>query len=183
MAKNTKTTKRIILTGAQGTGKTTLMNALANDGIKTLSIAREQAIASGWSPEKGSSEDYQKALFKTLLKAVSSKKSYISDRGLSCVAAYTSGAVIEGSIPKKVADDQIKKLAKFHADNPDVLVVYVPIEFSIEEDGIRDANDAVQAKIDFLIKTILDTANVNYITVTGSVEERVAQINAKFENK
>ena len=61
-----KQKKRIILTGAQGTGKTTLMNALAADGTKTLSIAREQAIEAGWSPETGSSEDYQK-IFREIL--------------------------------------------------------------------------------------------------------------------
>ena len=176
MAKKTKKTTRIVITGAQGTGKTTLMNALAKDGIKTLSIARESAIASGWSPERGSTEEYQKALFKALHKAISSKKSYISDRGLSCVAAYTSGACLEGFIPKKVAENQIIKLSKFHNENPDVLVVYVPIEFDLEEDGVRDTNAVVQSKIDFLIKNILDTAGVNYITVTGSVEDRVKQI-------
>ena len=74
---NKKIKKRIVLTGAQGTGKTTLMNALAEDGTKTLSVAREQAIASGWSPETGSNSDYQKTLFKALHKALSSKKNYI----------------------------------------------------------------------------------------------------------
>ena len=64
MAKKTKQIKkRIILTGAQGTGKTTLMNALAKDGTRTFSIAREAAIESGWNPETGSSEEYQKTLF------------------------------------------------------------------------------------------------------------------------
>ena len=168
--------KRIILTGAQGTGKTTLMNALAVDGTKTLSIARKHAIENGWSPDTGSSEDYQNKLFKDLLKAVSSKKNYISDRGLTCVAAYTFNGALAGSITKKTADSQYLKLAKFHRENPDVLVVYLPIEFDLIEDGVRNANKNDQAKMDFLIKGILETANIKYITVTGTVEERVKQI-------
>lgn len=171
-----KQKKRIILTGAQGTGKTTLMNALATDGTKTLSIAREQAIEAGWSPETGSSEDYQKKLYASLLKAISSKKNYISDRGLSCVAAYTFNGAISGSISKKTADNQYIKLVKFHTENPDVLLVYLPIEFELEEDGTRNADKADQKKMDFLIKNLLDTSGVNYITATGSVEERVKQI-------
>lgn len=171
-----KQKKRIVLTGAQGTGKTTLMNALATDGTKTLSIAREQAIAEGWNAETGSSEEYQKKLFATLLKALSSKKNYISDRGLSCVAAYTFDGAIKGKIKKKTADAQYGKIQKFHEENPDVLLVYLPIEFEIENDGMRNTNKEEQEKIDFIIKNLLDTSGVKYITVTGSVEERVKQI-------
>lgn len=173
-----KQKKRIILTGAQGTGKTTLMNALAVDGTKTLSIAREQAIEAGWSPETGSSEEYQKKLYSALLKAVSSKKNYISDRGLSCVAAYTFDGALTNRIKKKTADNQYIKFVKFHTENPDVLLVYLPIEFELEEDGTRNADKADQLKMDFLIKNLLDTSGVKYITVTGSVEERVKQIEA-----
>lgn len=172
----TKQKKRIILTGAQGTGKTTLMNALAVDGTKTLSIAREQAIAAGWSSVTGSDEDYQKTLFKTLHKELSSKKNYISDRGLSCVAAYTFDGVLNGKITKKTADSQYLKLAKFHRENPDILVVYLPIEFELKDDGTRNTDKENQEKMDFLIKNLLDTSGVKYITVTGSVEERVQQI-------
>lgn len=171
-----KQKKRIILTGAQGTGKTTLMNALAADGTKTLSIARDKAIEAGWSPETGSSEDYQKKLFASLLKAVSSKRNYISDRGLSCVAAYTFDGALQNKINKKTADNQYMKFVKFHTENPDVLLVYVPIEFELEKDGTRNADKANQEKMDFLIKNLLDTSGMKYITVSGSVEERVKQI-------
>jgi hypothetical protein len=68
-------------------------------------------------------------------------------------------------------------LVKFHNDNPDVLLVYVPIEFAIEDDGERSVDPDFQLKIDFLIKNILDTSGIKYITVTGTVEERLKQIN------
>lgn len=174
MAKKKNT--RIILTGAQGTGKTTLMNALAKDGIKTLSIARETAVETGWTPEQGHTEEYQKKLYSNMRKALSSKKSYISDRGLSCVAAYTFSSALDGNIAKEVADGQYMELVEFHNDNPDVLLAYLPVEFEIEPDGVRNVDPDDQAKIDFLIKNILETSGVNYITVTGTVEERVKQI-------
>ena len=177
-----KTKKRIILTGAQGVGKTTLMNALAADGTKTLSIAREHAIASGWSAENGSDEEYQKTLFDTLYKAVSSKKNYVSDRGLSCVAAYTFDGALNNKISKKLADKQYLKLTKFHNDNPDILLVYLPIEFPIIDDGVRNTDAEYQEKMDFLIKNLLETSGVKYITVTGSVEERVKQIEDALTN-
>ena len=177
MAKKTKQIKkRIILTGAQGTGKTTLMNELAKDGTRTFSIAREAAIESGWNPETGSSEEYQKTLFNTLLKAVSSKKNYISDRGLTCVAAYTFNGVLNDAISKKTADNQYIKLSKFHTENPDILLVYLPVEFPLESDGVRNDDAKDQARMDFLIKNLLETSGIEYITVTGTVEERVKQI-------
>lgn len=173
-----KAKKRIILTGAHGTGKTTLMNELAKDGTRTLSIARDAATAGNYPPTDDAREAYQKDLFAAGFKALSSKKNYISDRGLTCIAAYTFFNALSGKITKKTADNQYLKLQKFHNDNPDILVVYVPIEFELTDDGLRSVDTEEQAAIDFMIKNILDTAGIKYITVTGTVEERVAQINA-----
>ena len=177
-----KTKKRIILTGAHGTGKTTLMNELAKDGTRTLSIARDAATAGNYPPTDENREAYQKDLFAAGLKALGSKKNYISDRGLTCIAAYTFFNVFKNTIKKKTADNQYMKMQKFHKDNPDVLVVYVPIEFELEDDGLRSMNKQEQAAIDFMIKNLLDTAGIEYITVTGTVEERVAQIETALAN-
>lgn len=173
-----KTKKRIILTGAHGTGKTTLMNELAKDGTRTLSIARDAATADNYPPTDDTREAYQKDLFAAGFKALNSKKNYISDRGLTCIAGYTFFNALAGTVTKKTADNQYLKLQKFHKDNPDILVVYVPIEFELTEDGLRSVDPEEQAAIDFIIKNILDTAGIKYITVNGTVEESVAQINA-----
>lgn len=171
-----KIAKRIILTGAQGTGKTTLMNELAKDGIRTISHIRKTAAENGIDISTAT-EEGQKIYFKTLKKELSSKRSYVSDRGLTCVAAYTFDKAVTGEISKKTADKQYIDLVKFHTENPDVLLVYVPIEFSIEDDGERSIDPDFQLKIDFLIKNLLDTSGIKYITVTGTVEERLNQIN------
>ena len=171
-----KTAKRIVLTGAQGTGKTTLMNELSKDGARTISHIRKTAAENNLDISTAT-EEGQKIYFKTLKKELSSKRSYVSDRGLTCVAAYTFDKAIIGEIAKKVADKQYMDLIKFHNDNPDVLLVYLPIEFAIEDDGERSVDPDFQLKIDFLIKNILDTSGIKYITVTGTVEERLKQIN------
>lgn len=180
MAKKQK--KRIILTGAQGTGKTTLMNELSKDGTRTLSVARQFATDNNWSAENGTNEEYQKNLFKTLKKELSSKKNYISDRGLTCVAAYTFEKAVSGEIAKEVADSQYIDIVKFANDNPDALLAYVPVEFDIEDDGVRNVDKDHQAAIDFLIRNILETSGIKYITVTGSVEDRVKQIEDALSN-
>jgi predicted ATPase len=177
-----KQKKRIILTGAQGTGKTTLMNALASDGTRTISHIRKFAAEKNIDISTAS-EAGQKEFFKSLKKELSSKKSYVSDRGLTCVAAYTFEKAVTEEISKKTADKQYMDIVKFHTENPDILLVYVPIEFEIEDDGVRTANKEHQATIDFLIKNILETSGINYITVTGTVEERVSQIEAALKSK
>lgn len=173
MAKKIK--KRVILTGAQGSGKTTLMNALTTDGTRAISHIRKTAAEYGIDTSVVT-EEGQKLYFKTLKKELSSKKNYVSDRGLTCVAAYTFDKALTGEIPKKVADKQYMDFVKFANDNPDVLFVYVPVEFDPVDDGTRSINPFFQAKIDFLIRNLFETSKVPYITVRGTVEERVAQI-------
>ena len=170
-----KKKKRIILTGAQGTGKTTLMNALAEDGTRTISHIRKTAAELGIDTSKPTAKG-QKEFFKTLKKELSSKKNYISDRGLTCVAGYTFHEALIGEIDKKIADKQYMDIVKFHTENPDILLVYVPVEFEIEDDGIRNIDKLHQTKIDFIIRNLLETTGIKYITVTGTVEERKAQI-------
>lgn len=172
-----KQKKRIILTGAQGTGKTTLMNALTTDGTRAISHIRKHAAETNIDISSVS-EKGQKEFFKSLKKELSSKRNYVSDRGLTCVAAYTYSKALYGEISKKIADKQYLDIIKFHTENPDILLVYVPIEFELEDDGTRSTDPAFQAKIDFLIKNLLTTTGIKYITVTGSVEERLAQIEA-----
>ena len=178
---------QIVFTGAQGTGKTTLVNALSEiTGVKTLSVAREMAKDTGWTATTPGSHEYQKNLFDTLYKKLSSKRGFVSDRALSCVAGYTFShalANIEDTKFKKLAEAQYKKFCKFHNEHPDVMIVYVPIEFEIEDDGLRNIDKAQQESIDFLIKNILTTTNAEYLTVHGTVEERIEQIKAELANR
>lgn len=170
----------IVLTGAQSTGKTTLANALAEKyNITSLSICREQANEQNWTPDTPGSVDYQKELFNKLQKSLSSKKSYISDRSLSCITAYTFKHAIENPNNKqlkKLAESQYKKFCDFHNKYENVLIVYTPIEFDIVDDGVRSTNELEREYIDYLIKNILDTTGAYYIVVTGTVEQRLAQI-------
>lgn len=178
-----KQKKRIVITGAHGVGKTTLMNALAKDNIRTITqVSRNVISENNFDHSENTTTECQKTIFKELKKALSSKRSYISDRGLSCVAAYTFNKALTNDIPKKVADKQYLDLEKFHKDNPDILVVYVPIEFPLVDDGVRSVDPKFQEEIDFLVKNILETTKIPYITVTGTVEERVAQVEDALKN-
>jgi hypothetical protein len=160
------------------------MNALAEDGTRTISqVDRKVVEENGWGHSENTNTECQKAIFKAIKKELSSKRNYISDRGLTCVAGYTFSKALTEEIPKKVADKQYLDIQKFHNENPDILVVYTPIEFPLVTDGVRSEDPAYQELIDFLIKNILDTSKIPYITVTGTVEERKAQVEEELKKR
>ena len=126
---------QIVFTGAQGTGKTTLTNILSEKfNINSFSVSRDIAVDSGWTAESKGSVKYQKELFNKLLKKISSKKSFISDRALSCVAGYTFKHALdnmEDNNFKNLADDQYTKFCKFHNNRE---ITRMPLKFLLLHD-------------------------------------------------
>jgi nicotinamide riboside kinase len=61
-------------------------------------------------------------------------------------------------------------------DNPYDLVFYIPIEFPLEKDGVRFEDDEYQKIIDLQIIKYLKRYKIPYITLTGTLEERLKQI-------
>jgi hypothetical protein len=55
-------------------------------------------------------------------------------------------------------------------------VFYLPIEFPIVLDGLRPDDPGFQADIDRRIRHLLESADVSFRAVTGSVEERQEQV-------
>ncbi len=66
-------------------------------------------------------------------------------------------------------------------NNPYDLVVYVPVEFPMEKDGVRPESERYRREIDEAILTILTNSKVPYVKVSGTVEERVAQVCREIE--
>ena len=55
-------------------------------------------------------------------------------------------------------------------------IFYLPIEFKPLDDGIRESDEKFQSEIDELIVGLLKKHNLNYETITGSVENRCKTI-------
>jgi hypothetical protein len=105
---------------------------------------------------------------------------YIAERGLIDVLAYSISRMSVGKCSETLIETQFEHLRKFSAKNPDVVYVYFPIEFKIVGDGTRSIDEEFQYEIDLIIHNLLDDIyqefGVKYITVHGSVDERVKQI-------
>lgn len=180
-----KSKKRLHFVGAQGTGKTTILNHYKEQGYNVITEIVRNLAKEGVNINEMGDVDGQKKIFSSYQKLLKSKKGYISDRGLVDVLSYTFshaiaeiGEGVEEGPLKKLADKQYLAASKFYQENPDIQVCYFPIEFDVVDDGVRSTDENFRSQVDFLIKSILDSANIKYHTITGTVEERIGKVDA-----
>lgn len=177
-----KSKKRLHFVGAQGTGKTTILNHYKEQGYNVITEIVRNLAKEGVNINEMGDVDGQKTIFGAYQKLLKSKKGYISDRGLIDVTSYTFSHAIsendENGPLKKLADKQYLTAAKFYRENPDIEICYFPIEFAVVDDGVRSTDEDFRSLIDFLIKSILDITNIKYHVITGTVDERIAKVDS-----
>lgn len=160
---------RIAFVGSHGTGKSTLFTILKNlpelqghklyDGIgrsvhtdlrKDWSLKRKQRYFNRWFIWR----HYW-------------TKSFISSRSIYDTYAY-SRLMVGLWFNHRLFSWAIKHI---HYD----YVFYLPIEFVLEEDGVRYSSE-LQEQHDNETKLILDYNHIPYHTLTGTVQDRVDQL-------
>ena len=174
---------RIILTGSQGTGKTTILNHYKEQGMNVITEIVRNLAKTGVKINEMGDEEGQNIIFSEYERLLNDKNEYMSDRGLTDVAAYTLYHVNQKKISVDVIQDELKRIREFFEKNPDVIVCYFPIEFLVVDDGVRSTDEHFRDIIDRNIKFILDGLNIPYTTITGTVEERIKQIDNILKNK
>lgn len=175
---------RIGICGAQGTGKSTLAAALAEKlGMPLITEqARKAAAAMGiedLSTLRGrpfTGAQFQKNCLNRQIVAEDDLDSFISDRTTLDNAVYWLKwhSHNAGFIENLIYYTQAEKQAALYD-----LIIYVPIEIPLEDDNFRSVNPAYQREIDYLLGLFLKSKDRHYITVQGSLEERVAQVVAE----
>jgi nicotinamide riboside kinase len=108
---------------------------------------------------------------KKQIEAENTMQDFISDRTVIDVLAYAT------TMCRPSMTARLKDMAEMHLkDNPYDLVFYIPIEFPLEKDGVRFEDDSYQKIIDLQILKYLKRYKIPYITLTGTLEERLKQI-------
>lgn len=166
---------KIILTGAQGTGKTTILKYFSNEYSTITEVVRNLSKQNIKVNEEGD-EEGQKTIFNLYNTLLSKKCDYISDRGLTDVYAYSTYHFLQNKLSQNELDTEFKKIKAFNENNKDVKYIYVPIEFNVIDDGFRSTDEEFRHFIDDAIHQTLEDLNVEYLTVSGTVEERINQI-------
>ena len=169
--------KRIVMSGTQGSGKSTVLNLFKEAGYPVITeVVRNLVKEKGITINKEGTDATQRLVFNTYSKVLGETEKYVSDRGLTDVISYTAAGVFEGKVSKAVLDEQEVQLKEFIANNPDIVYIYFPIEFPVVADGVRSVDEDYRKQIDNLIHDTLDGLGVDYLTVTGTPEERFKQI-------
>lgn len=170
---------RIVFTGAQGTGKTTVLKEFENKGMNVITEVVRELAKTGVKINKDGDEKGQAKIFKTYKEKLSSSNinGYISDRCLIDVVAYSMYLAEQGKVSDEFVQKQMKQLIKFKNENPDIAYCYFPIEFDVVADGVRDTDEEFRAAISHNIIAVMQEAGIRPIIIKGTVEERVAKVN------
>lgn len=182
---------RVGICGTGGVGKSTLIKALKEyfeekQYVINTEITRELKDA-GYHIN-ASSKNYNETQLLILGKHLSNliERKMISDRCLIDGYAYTEYLCHAGKVDV-VVRDAVANALEAGIDLYDI-ILYIPIEFETEDDGVRSTDDLFRRGVDSIIKTYLSEISVNrknvvVYTITGNVEERIQKIKTIIENE
>jgi len=179
---------RVSISGSHSTGKTTLwkacVKALGDEYGKEFAHIEEVArgvIARGFPLNQDATRDsyYNYILDQLKSERLANQKVVLSDRSLVDLLAYirTNNSP---DIPYYFVEmlEEIIWLEKNYFD----LYCYLPIEFGLIVDDVRPGELEYQKEVDNTLVNILDEYNLNYVKITGSVEERKRKIMTLINN-
>ena len=170
--------RRIVIVGSFSTGKTTLAEALADKlNLPLLPEVAREVAALGFKLDKDTLPSTEALIFLRQYNNELSYEEFVGDRSLIDVMAY-AGWVLDNQERTNEHDlwDECMKLAHRGLRSNYSHVFYLPIEFPIVLDDLRPDDPVFQKDIDERLIALLKANDLDYITLTGSVEERLAQI-------
>lgn len=169
---------KIILTGAQGTGKTTVLNTI-NHTNKITEVVRKLNREKGIKINEAGDGEGQRIIFDTYLELLD-QDDFVSDRGLTDVIAYSLYLSKHNKIDRYLVMNQIREFERFIEQHPDIEYFFFPIEFDVVDDGVRSTSEEFRYEISRYIKALLKMVPTQHVfTVHGTPEERLAIINEK----
>jgi deoxyadenosine/deoxycytidine kinase len=169
--------RRVAIVGSFSTGKTTLAEALSQSlGLPLLPEVAREVAAQGFRLDKDALPETEALIFLKQYNNELSTPEFVGDRSLIDVMAYAGWVLDHQERRKEMALwDECLRLAERSLRSSYTHVYYLPIEFPIVLDGLRpdDPED-----IDQRILRLLKGHGFSYLTVTGSVEDRLQRIEA-----
>ena len=164
---------RIAITGAQSTGKSTLLRFLKNDddlkGFEFIDELTRKIAAKGININEEGSNMSQ--IFTVTIHAENIiKDHFISDRCALDGLVYTRWLFDQGKVDKWILDYALG-VAKEVIPRYDY-IFYLPAEIPIEDDGIRSANVKFRDEIVSLFEEYTKKLGVKLIELSGSVKDR-----------
>ena len=170
--------RRIAIVGSFSTGKTTLAEALAEKlDLPLLPEVAREIVELGFKLDKDATPETEALIFLRQYNNELATEEFVGDRSLIDVMAY-AGWVLDNQERTKefYLWDECVRLAERRLRRSYSHVFYLPIEFPIVLDGLRPDDPAFQKDIDDRVLSLLRANDIDHVTLTGSVEERLAAI-------
>ncbi|MCK4359784.1 MAG: AAA family ATPase [Candidatus Cloacimonetes bacterium] len=165
---------KILLVGAHGTGKTTLAKEIVKryKDLWLIDNIHREAKRDGFKINKTNDIVSQIETVRRYLEKVGARNSFISTDNIIRQTAYA----LCNKLPEPIIS-LMKELCYIEREHFANKVFYVPIEFPLEKDGVRNKGIKYQKEIDVEIQDLLNTYYWNmYYTITGSVNQRTNEI-------
>ncbi len=174
--------KAYVFTGTHSTGKTTILDALGESDLYTgykfhRSLTRDKVDGKQRKVNFEVTDESQRRLLEDAWQYrqdnVIDSNSF-HDRCIIDTYAYTLYFHSLGLVSEKTvqyAEWIVNELKDAYAH-----IFYFKTEFDLVEDGVRVQDDDYRAEVEKYIEMILDTYNFKYTRITGTVEERLKQI-------
>ena len=174
--------RRIAIVGSFSTGKTTLAEALSRRlDLPLLPEVAREVVELGFKLDKDATPETEALIFLRQYNNELSTHEFVGDRSLIDVMAYAGWVLDNQEWRKEMALwDECVKLAERRLRTSYSNVFYLPIEFPIVLDGLRPDDPEFQEDIDRRMLKLLHSHDLEYKKLTGSVEERLAQIDEEL---
>jgi thymidylate synthase len=182
-------TIKIALTGAHGTGKTTVINALeARCAERNISVEVVREIPRlicesvddpTFFRQQSNTFAKQSLLLQGQIQAelraiTSSPELILCDRALLDHWIYTTH-FHRSALDRPNVIEAYASMVVQHCSTYD-MIFYIPVEFSPVDDGVREADLEFQEAIDRGIRAFLQTHRLKFVAIRGTVEERSATV-------
>jgi nicotinamide riboside kinase len=178
--------KKIALTGSHGTGKSTLAEALTEkvrkkfvithtpeiprlfvDEFNDKTLFRRERNTFGWQTLILSRQIEVESLLSPKVQLLVCDRTIVDHWAYTKILFPRECATAEGRAWAAIVARWVRTYDR---------VFRLPIEFAIQDDGVREDDLEFQREIDRTIETIYYDLGVSLITISGSVAERLQQL-------
>ncbi len=161
---------KIAIVGAHGVGKTSLSERLAEAlRIKNIPDVAIEAFKKGFPINENTPAETQFWLFSRQLELERNfADHWIADKCLIDYSVYADIIFSDFRI-KELLAEMVRRNLSYD------FVFYLPIEFPLEDNGIRSLDPEFQRIIDRRYREILNNWGIGHQIVSGSLEERFNQ--------
>ena len=159
---------KVAITGAMGVGKTTLAEQIGQ--MQLMRVLPEVARVMedlGYKLDAEATPELESKIADYQSRLENEYTEWVADRCLVDTLAYTMALFPEENRLQNEIND---KLCDAEYD----IILYIPPEFPIENDGVRSTDKEFQQTIDRTIRMILSTMK-NVFIIRGSREERLQE--------